>query len=62
MLPRAYTRVAVAQRACQPAITLSGRAPFEDPLFVGSWRLLALASQGSYGVVFCAEHAANPTI
>jgi len=27
---------------------------------VGSWRLLALASQGSYGVVFCAERAANP--
>jgi hypothetical protein len=33
MPPRAYTRVAVAQLACQPAITLTGRAPFEDPLF-----------------------------
>ncbi|HYO54562.1 pentapeptide repeat-containing protein, partial [Archangium sp.] len=33
MMPRAYTRVAVAQLACQPAITLEGRAPFEDPLF-----------------------------
>ena len=33
MPPRAYTRVAVAQLACQPAIALPGRAPFEDPLF-----------------------------
>jgi predicted amidohydrolase len=33
MPPRAYTRVAVAQIACQPAIALPGRAPFEDPLF-----------------------------
>ncbi|EPX62050.1 hypothetical protein D187_009953 [Cystobacter fuscus DSM 2262] len=30
---RAYTRVAVVQLACQPAIALPGRAPFEDPLF-----------------------------
>ena len=33
MPARAYTRVAVAQIACQPAISLPGRAPFEDPLF-----------------------------
>ncbi|KFA89112.1 pentapeptide repeat-containing protein, partial [Archangium violaceum] len=33
MPPRAYTRVAVVQLACQPAIALPGRAPFEDPLF-----------------------------
>ncbi|WP_224361002.1 pentapeptide repeat-containing protein [Hyalangium versicolor] len=33
MPPRAYTRVAVAQLACQPAIVKEGRAPFEDPLF-----------------------------
>lgn len=33
MSPRAYTRIAVAQIACQPAIALPGRAPFEDPLF-----------------------------
>ena len=46
MPPRAYTRVAVAQLACQPAIALPGRAPFEaramesgkDPLPAASRR------------------------
>jgi hypothetical protein len=33
MPPRAYTRVAVAQLDCLPAVAFQGRAPFEDPLF-----------------------------
>jgi WD40 repeat protein/predicted amidohydrolase len=33
MPPRAYTRVAVAQLDCLPAVAFPDRAPFEDPLF-----------------------------
>src|SRR5690349_13627697 len=33
MPSRVYTRVAVAQLACHPAIALPDRAPLEDPLF-----------------------------
>ena len=38
MSERQYTRVAVAQIACLPAIALPGKAPLEDPLFAFSGR------------------------